>query len=196
MNLSNLHAGLTARLRIAMHSGCALLILLVCAYVAAHPGTASANVQSDVAAPVLMERAQVTAAMPATVYFRGQSATIQGRNSAGIRFPDQRLLLTALVDTGGYATAIAQTYQAYLLTEVPLQLGDKTLPAGAYGYGFLEGDRMLVMDIGGKHLFEVPTTRDAGLKRPMPLQLQPAPGNANAFRLYLGRNFVQLSSRE
>ena len=173
MNLSSFHAGLTARLRIALHSGYALLILFVCAYAAARPGSASADPQQSSSTPVLLDRSQVTAAMPATVFFRGQSATIQGRNAGGLRFPDQRLLLTALVDTGGYATAIAQTYQAYLLSEVPLQLGDKTLPAGAYGYGFLDGDRMLVMDIGGAHLFEVPTTRDPGMKRPTPLQLQP-----------------------
>jgi len=47
-------------------------------------------------------------------------------------------VLAGLVDTSGYSTGVASKYQGYLITEVPLKIGGKRLPAGAYGFGFLD----------------------------------------------------------
>ncbi len=144
------------------------------------------------AAPTVLNREQATAILPATVFFRGQSASVQGRNSAGIRLPDGKLVLFAMVDTSGYSSAVQQTYQAYLLTEVPLQIGDQKLAPGAYGFGFIAGDRMEVMDIGGNELLRTGTMRDAALPRPTPLQLLPDTAAPGHYRLYLGRSYVSI----
>ena len=78
----------------------------------------------------ILNREQAGAVLPEKVFYRGLSAPIQARNSAGVRFADSKLVLTALVDTSGYSTAVKETYQAYLITEVPLKVGDKMLAPG------------------------------------------------------------------
>jgi hypothetical protein len=143
-------------------------------------------------APVVLNRDQASAILPPSVFFRGQSASVQGRNSAGLRMPDGKLVLLAIVDTSGYSSALQQTYQAYLITEVPLTIAGKILQPGAYGFGFVAGN-MVVMDIGSNEILRVTTTRDESLARPNPLQILPD-GAAGTFRLYLGRSYVPLSS--
>jgi len=146
------------------------------------------------AAAVPLNREQAAAILPATVFYAGQSAPVQGRNSAGIKLPNGKLVLFALVDTSGYSSAIQQTYQAYLLNEVPLQIGDQTLAPGAYGFGFIAGDKVEVMDIGGNELLHTGTKRDAALARPTPLQLLPDAAAPGHFRLYLGRSYVSIAA--
>ncbi len=140
---------------------------------------------------VVLNRDQAAAILPASVFFRGQSATIQGRNSAGLRLPDGKLVLATLVDTSGYSSALQQTYQAYLITEVPLTIDGHTLPPGAYGFGFVAGNRMTVMDLGGNEVLHATTVRDESLKRPTPLQILP---EGAEYRLYLGRSYVALAT--
>lgn len=138
----------------------------------------------------ILNREQAGAILPEKVFYRGQSAPIQARNSAGVRFADSMLVLAALVDTSGYSSTVKETYQAYLITEVPLMLGDKTLAPGAYGFGFIGDDKMVVMDLGAHQRFSTTTTRDAALARPNPLQVLADPGSPSRYRLYLGRSYV------
>ncbi len=49
--------------------------------------------------------------VPANYFYRGQSASVQLRNSAGIRTKDQKYVLAGLVDASGYASDVAQKYQ-------------------------------------------------------------------------------------
>jgi hypothetical protein len=130
--------------------------------------------------------------LPPSVFFRGQSASIQARNSAGIHLSKDALLLVALVDASGYSSSIQQKYQAYLITESAVEIGGHRLPPGAYGCGFIAGDTFLVMDIGGHDFFTAKSTRDAELHRPTPLQILQTP-TAGRYRLFAGRNFVELS---
>lgn len=147
----------------------------------------------------VLKAADLSALMPDQVFFRGQSATVQMRNSGGIRYADGMLTLMALVDTSGYSSGIQQKYQAYLITEVPLEFGDdaeaRKLVPGAYGVGFIQNDRFIVMDIGAHDLLNVTSHHDAELHRPMPLQVLPAsaPG---IYRFYEGRSFVSLRRAE
>jgi hypothetical protein len=145
------------------------------------------------AAPGLLNRTEAAAILPEKVFYRGQSATVQGRNSAGMRVEGGKLALFAIVDTSGYSSAVQQTYQAYLLTEVPLKINDKTLQPGAYGFGFIAGDKMVIMDIGANELLRTNTMRDASFARPTPLQLV-ADTTSGRYRLYLGRNYVTASA--
>jgi hypothetical protein len=143
----------------------------------------------------VLKPADMSNLMPAQVFFRGQSATVQLRNSGGVRYADGMFTLMALVDTSGYSSGIQQRYQAYLISEVPLQLGDgagaHTLVPGAYGVGFIQNDRFVVMDLGAHELLNVGGHHDAELHRPMPLQVLDTPA-AGTYRFYEGRSFVTL----
>ena len=146
---------------------------------------------SDAAAPALLAPDQINKLLPPSVFFRGQTAPLQLRNAAAARFGDGALLFASLVDTSGYSTSVRERYQFYLVTEVPLTLGEKTLPAGAYGAGFLEDGTFVVMDIGGHDVLLARTERDQTMRRPRPLQLVPG-STPQELRLYLGRSYAVL----
>jgi hypothetical protein len=142
-------------------------------------------------ADTVLKPADMQRLLPASVFYRGQSATTQLRNSGGVKFADGYYVLAALVDTSGYSSNVAAKYQAYFITEVPIQVGGQALPAGVYGVGFVEGSKFVVTDVGGHDLLTVTSGEDAGLKRPMPLQVTTDP--AGGFRLYAGRRYVSFT---
>src|SRR5262245_13897519 len=84
---------------------------------------------------------------PETVFFRGQSAPVQMRNTGGVHYSDDLYVLAGMVDNSGYSTGIREKYQAYLLSEVTLQIGGQSLKPGSYGIGFIEGGNFVVMDL-------------------------------------------------
>jgi len=127
---------------------------------------------------------------PERVFFRGQTAPVQFRNSGGVHFADDFYVLAGLVDNSGYSTAIKEKYQAYLLNEVTLEIAGQTLKPGAYGIGFLNGGKFVVMDLGANDVLQAASQRDAEMKRPVPLQVL-ASANAGSYRLYAGREYVE-----
>ncbi len=131
-----------------------------------------------------------TKLMPDKVFFRGQNAPVQARNTAGVRYADELLVLAGLVDSSGYSTSIREKYQGYLLTEVPLEIGGQTLKPGAYGFGFLSDGKFVVMDIGANDVLSVGSMKDSEIKHPVPLQVVGAK-DAGSYRLYSGRDFVE-----
>lgn len=128
---------------------------------------------------------------PEAVFFRGQSAPVQMRNTGGVHFSDDFYVLAGMVDNAGYSTGIREKYQAYLLSEVTLQIGGQTLKPGAYGIGFIEGGKFVVMDLAANDIFQAASQRDAEMKRPVPLQVVGMEGAK--YRLYMGRDFVEFS---
>ena len=96
----------------------------------------------------ILKPAEMTKLIPQTVFYRGQTATTQLRNSSGIKFEDGSFVLASMVDTSGYSTGIAAKYQAYFITEVPIKVAGKKLTPGAYGIGFIEGNKFVVTDLG------------------------------------------------
>jgi hypothetical protein len=127
---------------------------------------------------------------PDKVFFRGQNATVQARNTGGVRYADDFLVMAALVDSSGYSSGLREKYQAYLITEVPLEIGGQTLKPGAYGVGFLDGNKFVVMDVGANDVFQAGSTKDAEMRRPVPLQFAAGP-DAGKYRLYKGRDYVE-----
>src|SRR5229473_121086 len=127
---------------------------------------------------------------PGRVFFRRQSAPVQYRNSAGVPFACRLYFLAGLVDSSGYSTAIKEKYQAYLLNEVTLEIAGQTLKPGAYGIGFLNGGKFVVMDLGANDVLQASSQRDAEIKRPVPLQVL-ASATAGSYRLYAGREYVE-----
>ena len=148
---------------------------------------------SPAAAPGVVAAAEVQRLMPSSVFFQGQTATTQLRNSFAVRFANGGLVVAGLVDTGGYSTSIRNKYQFYLLVDRPIEAGGKRIAPGAYGCGFLPDAGMLVMDLGGNELLRATVTHDAGLTRPRPLQMV-AGKVPEEYRLYLGQDFVTIKS--
>jgi len=146
----------------------------------AQPSSTASILKADEAAKIL----------PATVFFRGLSAPIQGRNSGGVRFGDKKLMLVSLVDTSGYSTQVKEKYQAYFITESALDIDGHHLAPGAYGCGFIADNTFIVQDIGAHDLLSFHSTPDAALRRPTPLQVVAAPGADGSYRLYAGRSYV------
>ena len=150
----------------------------------AAPGAAMAQGSDSVLKP-----ADVQKLLPASVFYRGQTATTQLRNSGGVKLADGFYVLATLVDTSGYSTSVATKYQAYFITEVALKVGGEKLAAGVYGIGFVGDNKFVVTDVGGHDVLTVNAGEDAGLKRPMPLQVV-ADAASGGFRLYAGRKYV------
>jgi len=138
----------------------------------------------------ILKPADTQMLLPASVYYKAQTAPTQLRNSTGIKFSDGYYVLSTLVDTSGYSTGVAAKYQAYFITEVPLKFGSQNLPAGVYGVGFLAG-KFVVTDIGAHDIFSVSSGTDEAIKRPMPLQIIADP--TGGFRLYAGRKWVRFA---
>ncbi len=152
--------------------------------------TAPAALEAQQKATVL-QPAALQKLVPASVFYRGQTATTQLRNAAGIQFADGYMVLASLVDTGGYSDGIIAKYQAIFIVEVPIEIGGRKLAAGVYGIGFVAGDKFLVTDVGGHDLLSVASATDEKLPHPKPLEIVANAGHG--FRLYAGRRYVELS---
>jgi hypothetical protein len=152
----------------------------------ASPAAAMAQGGDTVLKPVDMQKL-----LPVSVYYKGQSATTQLRNSGGVKFADGYFVLATLVDTSGYSTDIQAKYSAYFIAEIPVKVGGESLPAGVYGVGFIAGDKFVVTDVGAHDLLTVSSSIDADMKRPTPLQVMADP--SGGFRLYSGRRYVVFS---
>jgi hypothetical protein len=167
------------------------LTILLLSFSLRHSQTARAGNPPAEGKEVALKAADITPKLfPESVFFRGKTAPVQARNSGGVRFADDFYVLAAMVDNSGYSTSIREKYQAYLISEVTLEIGGQTLKPGAYGFGFLDGGKFLVMDLGANDLLSATSQRDADTKRPVPLQVV-ATGTTGNYRLYAGRNYVE-----
>ena len=139
----------------------------------------------------ILQPEDLSRTMPSTVFFRGQSASVQLRNTYGLRLPDGALVMAALVDSSGYSSGIQQKYQGYILSEVALTINGRTLPAGAYGFGMRANDNFVVMDLGAQDILQTQSHTDAALSRPRPLAIT-AGQHPGSFRLYEGKRYVSI----
>lgn len=160
------------------------------ALVALAIGLAGSALKAQAGGDAVLSAADATKLLPASVYFKGQSATTQLRNSGGVKFADGLFVLATLVDTSGYSSDIQQKYQAYFIAETPVKIEGHELPAGIYGVGFVPESKFVVLDVGAHDLFSVTSHKDEAMKRPMPLKVVAEGGS---FRLYEGRNYVSFS---
>lgn len=177
-------------MKIATRAHVTLLLFLALFAASGQPAIAQT---SPAQLETVLHPADVTKILPSSVFFRGQSATTQGRNSGGVRFADGFYVLVSMVDNSGYSTGVQEKYQAYFITEVPLDFNGHRLVPGAYGSGIIKGasgPQFIVLDIGAHDLFTVEATSDPKFRRPTPLQVTEgeAPGK---YRLYFGRNYVE-----
>jgi hypothetical protein len=153
--------------------------------------TAAPSAIQAQASDTVLKPADMQKMIPASVYYCGQTATTQARNSGGVKFADGLYVLATMVDTSGYSTAIATKYQAYFITETAIKIGGEDLAAGIYGIGFIADNKFVVTDVGGHDLLTVNSGDDEDMKRPTPLQIVADP--AGGFRLYGGRRYVHFN---
>lgn len=146
-----------------------------------------ASAQGD----TVLKAADVQKLLPDSVWYKGQSAPAQKRNSGGVKTSDGYFVLATLVDNSGYASDVAAKYQAYFVAEIPIKIGGQSLPAGVYGVGFIADNKFVVTDIGAHDVFTVSSSTDDAMKRPTPMQVTTDP--SGGFRLYAGRRYVTIT---
>ena len=147
---------------------------------------ALATVAAAPAGAQVLSGDQLKKVIPNTFFFSGQVATVEARNSVGLKNSAGKLVLAGLVDTTGYATAIAEKFQGFLITETKLNFEGATLEPGAYGFGFTNG-KLTVMNVAGTDVLSVASQNDDQVKHPVPLKFEKSDAG---YRLYAGRKYV------
>ena len=151
--------------------------------------TASVSVLAQQGKPSgVVPTAELEKLVPSVYFYRGQSATVQMRNSGAIRTKDQKYVMAGLVDTSGYASDVAAKYQGLFITEVKAKVEGSELAPGQYGFGFV-GDKFVITDVGANDVLSVSAKHDDNLKRPVPLKIVQEEG---VYRLYHGKKYVTL----
>jgi len=133
---------------------------------------------------------QVKKVAPASYFFAGQSASVQVRNTTGLKNSAGKIVLAGLVDTSGYSTAIAEKYQGFLITEAKLSFDGSTLEPGQYGFGFKDG-KFMVMNVASSDLFSMASQNDDQIKHPVPLKFEK---EGDGYRLYAGKKYVAVKA--
>jgi hypothetical protein len=136
--------------------------------------------------PGVLTSADVKTIAPNTFYYAGHAASVQLRNTVGIRTQDGKNILAGMVDTSGYSTAIAQKYQGFFITETKIHVEGTEVAPGEYGFGFMN-DRFILTNVGAEDVLNVPSRMDDQMKRPVPLKVTDENGG---YRLYAGKKYV------
>jgi hypothetical protein len=143
-------------------------------------------------AGTVLAGAELTRVVPPGFYFEGLSAPTQMRNSAAARFGVKRYVISALVDTSGYAADVRAKYEGFFITDSPITINGSELGTGAYGFGFSDNGKMQILDLAGNQILSVSTTKDSALKRPRPLMMMQA---ADGIRFYNGKDYVTIAAK-
>jgi hypothetical protein len=156
-------------------------------FAAVSAATAQSNTKNEILTGDSLKRI-----VPTSFYFAGQSAETQMRNAAAAKIGENRYVIVGLVDTSGYSTEISGKYEGFFITDSPVNIGDKMLDTGAYGFGFAKEGQIRFFDLSSKEILSVATMNDAEMKRPRPLMMT---GETNGVRLYKGKNYVLISAK-
>ena len=140
----------------------------------------------------ILTGAELNRVVPPGFYFQGLSAPTQMRNSAAARFGTKRFVIAGLVDTAGYAADVRAKYEGFFITDSPIAINGSDLGAGAYGFGFSNDGKMLILDLAGNQILSISTTKDTELKRPRPLMMAKAEAG---IRFYSGKDYVTVTAR-
>ncbi len=140
--------------------------------------------------PVVLEGVQLTRVVPTGFYFQGLSAPTQMRNSAAARLGENRYVLAGLVDTSGYSADVRAKYEGFLITDSAISINGSDVATGAYGFGFTNDGKLNILDLSGKQILSITTTKDSALKRPRPLMMMKS---GEELRLYNGRDYAVIT---
>lgn len=141
---------------------------------------------------VVLTGADLTRVVPPGFYFQGQTAPTQMRNSTAARFGPDRYVIVGIVDNSGYAADVRAKYEGFLITDSPITINGSDLGVGAYGFGFTNDGKLNILDLAGKEILSVSTTKESKLKRPRPLMMTSV---ENGVRLYNGRDYAVIAAK-
>jgi hypothetical protein len=161
----------------------ACVLLLICTAV---------GQQQQAKKPGLLDPATLKEAVPSNYFFDGLVATVQVRNTSGIRFDGNKLLLAAFVDNSGYSSDVQEKYQGLLITEANVTIGNAELGPGQYGFGFTKEGNFVVLNVAADQIFSVAFQVDDSLKRPVPLKIVT---DGDSYRLYAGKKYVVITAK-
>lgn len=136
--------------------------------------------------PGILSASDVKSISPTTYYYAGRSASVQMRNTVGIRTQDGKNILAGMVDTSGYSTGIQQKYQGFFITEAKIHIEGTEVAPGEYGFGFMN-DRFILTNVAAEDVLNTASKIDEQLKRPAPLKITDENGG---YRLYAGKKYV------
>ena len=114
------------------------------------------------------------------------------RNAAAARFGANRYVIAGMVDTSGYAADVRARYEGFLITDSVITINGSELGVGAYGFGFSNDGKLNILDLAGKEILSVSTTKDSKLKRPRPLMMT---GAGDGIRFYSGREYAVIAAK-
>ena len=143
----------------------------------------------DAARDQVLEGAALTRVVPVSFYIEGQAAPTQLRNAAAALVNNHRVI-AGMVDTSGYSADVRAHYQGFFINDGAIEINGKSLPTGAYGFGFTNDGKFNILDIGNREVLTVSSTSDKALKRPRPLMMTMDGRNV---RLYAGRDYVVIA---
>lgn len=141
---------------------------------------------------VVLTGADLTRVVPPGFYFQGQTAPTQMRNAAAARFAADRYVIAGIVDNSGYAADVRAKYEGFLITDSPITINGSELGVGAYGFGFSNDGKLNILDLAGRQILSVSTTKESKLKRPRPLMMTSVD---DGIRLYSGRDFAVIAAK-
>lgn len=141
---------------------------------------------------VVLTKDELSRVVPAGFYFDGKTAATQMDNTTAVRFGEKRHLIAAMVDTSGYATAVREKVEGFLIADLPVRIGGKDLGVGVYAFGFTKAGMLNVFDLAEAPLFSVKATRDNALKAPRPLTMVKG---TDGIRLYSARDYVIVTAK-
>ena len=140
----------------------------------------------------ILTGADLSRVVPPGFYFQGLTAPTQMRNSAAARFGANRYVIAGLVDTSGYAADVRARYEGFLITDSAITINGSELGVGAYGFGFSNDGKLNVLDLAGKEILSVSTTKDNQLKRARPLMMIKS---GSRIRLYNGKDYAVIAAK-
>ena len=136
---------------------------------------------------VILTEKDLSGVVPTGFYFEGKIAPTQMYNATAVRFGEKRHLIVTLADMSGYATAIREKVEGFLVTDIPVRMGNKELGVGYYAFGFTKEGVLNIFDMAGAPLLSVKGTRDNALRTPRPLAMVKG---ADGIRLYRARDYI------
>jgi hypothetical protein len=161
----------------------AALALGVAAILTAAPAPAQAQEK--------LEGKALDSAVVKDFYLEGNAIPVQKRNTVVLKASDGKRMVFGLIDTTGYSAEIQAKYVGMIIVERKTTVGGAAVGTGAYGFGLVKGTpaegpaKLVVYDVGGAKVAEVPAPYDKALAQPVPLQF------ANG-KLCIGRHCVEV----
>ena len=134
--------------------------------------------------------------LPATVFIDGENVPTQERNAAIVALRNSKLFLASLIDTAGYSSAYQEKYSGVILSQTGFTLASKPFDPGAYAFGRKKDGEtvmLLIYNLGGDQLAEMPTIKQENLRPVKPLQI--VVSDDGSTRLYFGPYYIALAGK-